>query len=152
MAIRTLTTILLAMAACTSAALAPAHTAPIEPGAVRVVDGDTIAVGAVRYRLVGFDAPEKGARARCRAERTLAARAKRSLRLIVAGGGLDLTDVPCSCRPGTAGTRACNFGRRCGVLSAAGRDVGTTLIAAGLARPYPFDWRHRPAPAHWCGR
>ncbi|MFG1414000.1 thermonuclease family protein [Xanthobacter sp. VTT E-85241] len=150
MAIRTIVALLLALAIC--ATLAPAHADPIAPGAVRVVDGDTIAVGAVRYRLVGFDTPEKGARARCRAERTLAARATRKLRRIVSGGGLDLSAVPCSCRPGTAGTRACNFARPCGVLTADGRDVGITLIAAGLARPYPFDWRHRPAPAHWCGR
>jgi endonuclease YncB( thermonuclease family) len=62
---------------------------PIEPGAIRVIDGDTIKVEALTYRLVGFDAPETGYRARCESERTKGADAARRLRLLVAGGGLD---------------------------------------------------------------
>lgn len=37
----------------------------LSPHDVRVLDGDTIAVRGVTYRLVGFDAPETGDRARC---------------------------------------------------------------------------------------
>ena len=37
---------------------------PREPGRVRVVDGDTVAVSNFTSRLVGFDAPETGERAR----------------------------------------------------------------------------------------
>jgi hypothetical protein len=59
-----------------------ARSAPIEPGRIEVIDGDTIKVGTTVYRLVGFDTPEAGANARCELERTLAANATwRLLRL-----------------------------------------------------------------------
>ncbi len=126
------------------------HAAPVEPGAIRVIDGDTIAAGGKTFRLVGFDTPETGPRAQCPAERGLGAEATQRLRRIVAGGGLDLRRVSCRCRPGTEGTRACNYGRLCGTLTAGGRDVGEILIAAGLARLYPFG--AQVGPANWCGR
>src|SRR5262249_54324097 len=44
--------------------------APIEPGQVEVLDGDTIRVAGETFRLVGFDAPETY-RARCPSEREL---------------------------------------------------------------------------------
>jgi endonuclease YncB( thermonuclease family) len=56
---------------------APALASPIEPGAVRVIDGDTIEARGAVFRLVGFDTPEMGNRARCEHERTLAAAARR---------------------------------------------------------------------------
>lgn len=130
----------------------PASAAPIPPGAIRIIDGDTIAVGTARYRLVGFDAPETGPRARCAAERALAAAATRRLRQMVTAGDLDLTEVACKCAPGTAGTLKCNYGRQCGALTAAGRDVGAVLIGEDLARPYPYSPRRRLPPAHWCQR
>lgn len=130
----------------------PAAAEPVSPSTVRVIDGDTVAVGTAHYRLVGFDTPETGRRAQCPAERALANRAAARLRQIIAAGGAALEEVACSCRPGTQGTPACNYGRRCGILTAAGRDVGGILVAEGLARPYPFDWRHRPPEAHWCGQ
>jgi hypothetical protein len=40
------------------------------PGAIEVIDGDTIRAHGVVFRLVGLDAPETGFRARCEAERT----------------------------------------------------------------------------------
>jgi hypothetical protein len=51
----------------------------------------------VVFRLVGLDAPKTGSRARCEAERAKGAEASRRLRQLVAGGGLDLTQVPCAC-------------------------------------------------------
>ena len=114
----------------------PARSEPIAAGAAQVVDGDTIRVRGQIVRLVGFNTPESGIDARCEGERNLAARATSRLRALVAGGGLDLQIVRCSCRPGTEGTQRCNYGRACGVLKARGRDVGATLITEGLARPY----------------
>lgn len=126
---------------------------PIASGAIRVIDGDTIAVGRDHYRLVGFDAPELHGRGdACPEARARAQAAAGRLATIVAGGGLDLAEVPCACAPRTVGTRLCNYKRRCGVLTARGEDVGRILIAEGLAQPFPYNLR-RPARApKWCGR
>ena len=35
-----------------------ANAAPVDPGQVAVMDGDTIRVAGETFRLVGFDAPE----------------------------------------------------------------------------------------------
>jgi hypothetical protein len=90
---------------------APAVVGAIDATDVRVIDGDTIRVFHKRpnVRLVGFNAPET----RRPAERELGAKATRCLRDIVCSHRLDFRFVPCACRPGTEGTQACNFGRRC---------------------------------------
>ena len=86
----------------------------------------------------------------CEAERTLAARATAKLRQLVAGGGLDLTLVRCSCPAGTEGTQACNYGRACGVLKAAGKDVAELLIADGVAKPFHCSRNRCPKRQPWC--
>jgi endonuclease YncB( thermonuclease family) len=131
-------------------AATPAVASPIEPGAIEVVDGDTIRAGGLTFRLVGFDTPETRNRARCESERTLAAAASRRLRHLIAAGGLDLERVACSCRPGTEGTPACNYGRLCATLWARGRDVGAILISEGLARSFVCGSRSCPAQPGWC--
>ena len=122
---------------------------PIQPGAVQVIDGDTIGIGGKTVRLVGFDTPE-AVNARCEAERSLAAKATDKLRQLVAAGGLDLSQVACACPPGTEGTTACNYGRSCGVLKAAGKDVGELLIIEGLAKPYLCSGTRCPRREQWC--
>ena len=79
---------------------------PIASGVIQVLDGDTISTRGQTVRLVGFDTPEAEMTAQCEAERTLAARATDKLRQLVAGGGLDLSLVRCSCKAGTEGTPA----------------------------------------------
>jgi micrococcal nuclease len=121
---------------------------------IRVVDGDTIRVrGDDRStRLVGFNAPESGERAACECERDLGQAAKRRLVELVTAGGLKLRFVACSCSAGTEGTPACNFGRRCAVLRARGKDVGAVLIAERLAVPFHCGATRCPAtPRPWCG-
>jgi endonuclease YncB( thermonuclease family) len=83
----------LALMAVVGMATTPALGSPIEPGAIEVVDGDTIRAGGRTFRLVGFDTPEMGSRSRCEHERALAAAASRRLRQLVAGAGLDLERV-----------------------------------------------------------
>jgi endonuclease YncB( thermonuclease family) len=125
---------------------------PIEPDQVRVIDGDTIRVHHQQpnVRLVGFNAPETR-RAQCDAERQLGDKATRRLRDLVAAGDLDFVFVACACPEGTERTPTCNYGRRCGTLKAAGRDVGQLLIGEGLAVPFVCGKTHCPrTPRPWC--
>lgn len=99
--------------------------------AVRVVDGDTLAVGSEKIRLVGVDAPElRGAH--CPAELALARLAAARLEALTAGGAPKIE------RRGVD-----RYGRTLAVVRAAGVDVGARLIEEGYARPWPA---HR----HWC--
>jgi len=123
---------------------------PIEPSAIEVIDGDIIRANGRTIRLIGFDAPETGSHARCESERTLAAKATFRLRQLVSAGGLDLRLVPCACRPGTEGTPHCNYGRACGVLTAAGKEVGVLRISEGLARSYVCGRTSCPTRKPWC--
>lgn len=117
---------------------------------IRVSDGDTISAHGITYRLVGFDAPETR-RAKCNVERAMGYEAARRLRQILANAeSLDLVEVRCSCRPSTHGTRDCNHGRSCALLSADGEDVGDVLISEGLARPYHCAGNRCPAQETWC--
>jgi endonuclease YncB( thermonuclease family) len=56
---------------------ASAYAAPIDPGDIRVIDGDTLRIYQKQpnVRLVGFNAPETR-RAQCEAERELGGRAR----------------------------------------------------------------------------
>lgn len=46
---------------------------------------------------------------------------------------------------------ACNFGRSCGTLKAAGRDVGEILVAEKLAVPFQCEANRCPkTPRPWC--
>ena len=99
---------------------------------------------------IGFDAPESGLLARCSRERELSERATAQLKSLVAGDSLELRMVPCACPPGTEGTRECNYGRSCGHLLSYGRDVGTTMIQAMLARPDVCGATSCPPRGSWC--
>jgi endonuclease YncB( thermonuclease family) len=126
------------------------YAAPVDLPNVRVIDGDTVAVGETVYRLVGFDAPETGRRAKCPVEMELGTRATARLEAIVAQGKISLEQVACACRVGTEGTPFCNFGRRCAILRTSGRDVAERMIAEGLARAYVCGAERCPAREPWC--
>lgn len=116
---------------------------------ITVIDGDTVSRGGVTYRLTNFDAPETGSRARCRSERELGNAAKRRLQQIV-DQGVMLDQVPCACRPGTEGSRECNWGRSCAVMKLRGQDVAGILIGEGLARAYVCSEARCPKRQGWC--
>ncbi len=104
---------------------------------MRVIDGDTLEdmTQDITYRLVNIDTPETGSRARCDAERTLGDRATEAARSLVAHAQrLELRPTG----------RLDRYGRTIAFVLIDGRDMGETLIAEGLARP----WRGRREP--WC--
>ena len=115
-----------------------------------VVDGDTVRWQGLRIRLVGFDTPETGNRARCQSERARGDSATARLRHLIANGTTTLELVRCACPSGTEGTDVCNYGRSCGVLMVNGKDAGQTLIAEGLARPYQCQRFSCPPRGSWC--
>jgi endonuclease YncB( thermonuclease family) len=116
----------------------------------------------VLLRLVGFDTPETGDRARCEHEGALGVRATSRLRELIKTRTAELKCeliktrtaelklIPCACPPGTEGTPSCNFGRACGILTTDGRDVGHILIAEGLAKPFRCSGFSCPSRAPWC--
>ena len=130
----------------------PPMAEPIEPASVRVIDGDTIAVDGHKpnIRLVGFNTPEIR-NAKCEGEGRLGVNATNRLRELVQANPLELTIVRCACKPGTEGTRNCNYGRSCGLLKTNGQDVGEILIAEGLAVPFICGKTRCPKmPRPWC--
>jgi endonuclease YncB( thermonuclease family) len=129
----------------------PASADAVAASDIYVIDGDTIEALGKRIRLVGFDAPELGDHAHCGLERMLAARATSRLRQMIRGSAdIDLQVVDCSCRPGTEGTKLCNYGRACGYLTVDGQDVGDVLIAENLAHPLVCGKYSCPRRKSWC--
>jgi len=47
-------------------------------------------------------------------------------------------------------TPSCNYGRRCGILKADGRDVAAILISENLAVPFVCGQDVPPTPKPWC--
>ena len=140
-----------AVASVSARAKSIIHT--VAPTSIYVIDGDTISLndGRPNVRLVGFNAPETGSRARCEIERQKGEAAKQRLRELVSKGRPDFQQVACSCPLGTEGTNACNFGRRCGTLRVNGVDVGSTLIGEGLAVRFTCGATNCPKlPRLWC--
>lgn len=127
----------------------PAFARAVSPR--NVVDGDTVRLQGRSYRLVGFNTPETGRNAQCAQENELGFRATARLQsLIRTASRVELMPVACACPPGTHGTNECNYGRSCAVLHADGRDVGSILIAEGLARPYACGPTSCPRRQQWC--
>lgn len=127
-------------------------TKPVSNYQFTVTDGDTVRVrgDAKGTRLVGFNTPETY-KPQCARELELGKRATARLNELVATSNMDLVKVPCACKPGTEGTKACNYGRSCGVLRADGRDVGRILISEGLAVPFVCGATRCPrTPRPWC--
>src|SRR5438034_1772585 len=63
---------------------------------IEVIDGDTVRLNGAVYRLVGFDTPECGDKARCDDERRRAEAATTGLRASLPAAMVDLIRVSCS--------------------------------------------------------
>lgn len=134
-----------------SCAIGRASAETVDGDRITIIDGDTIALPcdpargiypgcAERLRLVGIDAPETGARARCEAERIAGLEARAALAEILRGRSVAITR-----------TGRDRWGRTLAHLEAGGTSVDEAMIAAGLALPYtrgPEAWATRCS--HWC--
>ena len=119
--------LLFALAACGGGekpAVMDVPPAYVPDPAVRVVDGDTIDIDGQRYRLSGFDAPERHQKCRDLSDDEWACgrAATEELERLAAMGALT-----CS------GSETDRYGRIVGSCSADGKDVGAALVTAGLA-------------------
>ena len=95
-------------------------------GRARVIDGDTIEIGAVRVRLYGVDAPESAQSCLAGGERwSCGQRATRAL-----AGQIGGRTVACSERDRD------RYGRTVAVCRQGGRDVNAWLIGQGWALAY----------------
>jgi endonuclease YncB( thermonuclease family) len=109
--------------------------APVDPGTVRVVDGDTLDVAGMRVRIADIDTPEVFS-PRCRREADLGARATRRLRALIDEGPFDLVPIA---------RDEDRYGRKLRIAARDGRSLGDRLVAEGLARTYDGGRR-----AGWC--
>ena len=101
-----------------------------------IVDGDTIWHDGQKIRLMGFDTPEKGGRARCERERVLADKATTRLQALLNRGYVTFEFKGKD-----------RYGRALAVTRVSGNNVGQTLIREGLAKAYGGGKRDR---SHWC--
>jgi micrococcal nuclease len=122
----------LAISAACAAPQTPAAKAPAE--ICQAIDGDTIQCVGRRVRLVNVDTPEL--HGQCPAEIALAHRALDFTAARLAAG--EIAIVVDAHRPRD------RYGRTLAWVLVDGRDVGESLIAAGLARRW--DGKRRP----WC--
>ncbi|MBD9529703.1 thermonuclease family protein [Paracoccus sp. PAR01] len=95
--------------------------------AARVIDGDTLAIGDQRWRILGIDAPEikQSCRKADGSGFACGAAARDALVDLIGNSGVtcDQTDTD-------------RYGRAVGICRAGGRDLGLQLVAMGMAVPY----------------
>jgi endonuclease YncB( thermonuclease family) len=120
--------------------LTPAAADTFDGRSAVIIDGDTIALGRERVRILNIDTPETH-EPRCERELVAGLKAKERLAQLVRVGAVAIE------RNGKD-----RYGRTLATLSASGRDIGTVLIEEGLAVP----WRDGSAARatrvrHWCG-
>ena len=109
-----------------------------------VVDGDTFFMDARHIRIIGIDAPEIGAHARCPAEAALAEEAAAELLVLLNAG-------PFTLQPPEDGLRD-DYGRELMTVTrkspgGAVQDFAAALIASGKVRSYTRGPRQTWCPA-----
>ncbi len=103
------------------------------PAACRAIDGDTIACGEEHIRLAGIDAPEL--HGQCPAETRRAERATLHAMIALGTGRIEVRRERAKDK----------FGRTLAHVAIDERDLGRSLVEAGLARAYDGGSR-----AGWC--
>lgn len=123
----------------TAAGAFPASPASTATGRVRyVTDGDTFRLeSGERIRIANIDAPETHAgQAKCRAEIALGLAATKRVRALLDHQKVTFVRVGRS------------YNRAVARVTFDGRDLGQTLVAMGVAKPWP----HYSRKPDWCGR
>lgn len=93
---------------------------------IRVLDGDTIKIGKMNYRLHGIDAPEKSQHCqRDNVDWLCGQEAAAHLRTLIAGRPVTCTEKDRD-----------RYGRVVAVCSAGGQDLNRAMVRAGLAWAY----------------
>lgn len=122
------------------AAVLVAITSSASAANVVIIDGDTIAVGKERIRILSIDTPETF-RSRCENELVLGLRAKERLRDLIGGGDIRIE------RHGQD-----RYHRTLAYVFAGDVNVGETLIDEGFALPYrPGGEAKLERLKVWCG-
>src|SRR5438128_6955580 len=98
-----------------------------EAGAVRVVDGDTLRIGAARIRLHGIDAPERAQSCADASGRRYGCGQEAAAALARLIGGT---------RPDCVERDRDHYGRSVAICSVAGRDLNRAMVAEGWALAY----------------
>lgn len=107
--------------------------AEVVTGPARVIDGDTLEIGATRVRLFGIDAPERAQDCEDAAGRRWACGAAARARLT------ELAQAQVRC----TGRDTDRYGRMVGTCAVEGSDLAAVLVAEGLAfanRKYSADY------------
>lgn len=117
-----------------------ASTQVVDGRILRLVDGDTVALGSERIRVLGIDAPESH-EPRCQNELAAGLRAKERLGQLIATGQVQIKregqDV---------------YKRTLARVSVGGAEVGQVLVSEGLALPWDASTEARASRLkHWCG-
>jgi endonuclease YncB( thermonuclease family) len=135
MPIRTTLIVLFAIAVSIVLDRDPNSTFEVGSERIRVVDGDTVDIDDVAYRLTGYDTPETYM-PRCAYEKDLGQKATDRLQELVSS--VETVRIEPSHREEY-------HGRELAAMIVGRRDVGTILIREGLARPYSGGARKS-----WC--
>lgn len=122
-----------------SAATAPTASETLSGQQLRIVDGDTVALGSERIRILGIDAPESH-EPRCQSELAAGLRAKERLGQVIGAAQVHVVregqDV---------------YKRTLARLTINGADVGQILLSEGLVLPGNGSTEARNARLkHWC--
>lgn len=107
---------------------------------LQVIDGDTLKVNDVSYRLVGYDTPELYS-GKCVAERRLASKARLRLAQLVIEPGAKLQEVLC---------HGSNYGRKCAVVYVNGVNIAGTMVSERFADHYWCTSSGCPVRRQWC--
>jgi len=133
---------LILVASCSDADICEANGADcvrLPASQILAIDGDTYQIAGKRLRLAGWDSPESGNAANCRAEHELGIRAEAQARLFVSTGRTAILQ-----RLGED-----QYQREVVRIWLDGTDIGKMLQVDGLAVPIHKD--EMSGKADWCG-